>query len=60
MKRTLSLKREVLTELSPEELLSVAGAAAPPTNPLDYCLNTQVVCYTRAAGYSRCVCPTEA
>jgi hypothetical protein len=60
VKRTLSLKREVLTELSPAELLSVAGAAAPPTNPRDYCLNTQVVCYTEAAGYSRCVCPTEA
>jgi len=60
VKRTLSLRREVLTELSPGELLAVAGAAAPPTSPVDYCVNTQVVCYTRAAGYSRCLCPTEA
>lgn len=61
MKRTLSLKREALTELTSEDLLIVAGAVpAPPTSPVDYCVNSQLVCYTAAAGYSRCVCPTEA
>lgn len=59
MKRSLSLKRESLTELSTEDLVAIAGAA-PPTSPADYCLNSQMVCYTRAAGPSRCFCPTEA
>ena len=58
MTRTLSLKREALTPLSAEDLLTVAGAALP-TSPLDYCLNTQLVCYTEQAGGSRCTCPTE-
>jgi hypothetical protein len=56
--RSLSLKREALTELSAEDLVRVAGAA-PPTSPVEYCLNTQVVCWTEAAGRSRCICPTE-
>lgn len=58
MNRTLSLKREELTALAAEDLAGVAGAALP-TSPLAYCLNTQVVCYTEAAGGSRCTCPTE-
>lgn len=57
MKRTLSLKREALTELNDRDLLAVAGAALP-TSPLHWCLNTQLVCYTEAAR-SAC-CPTEA
>ena len=55
-KRTLSLKRESLTELGTDELLAVAGAAAPPTQPLNECLtrvpsyaqHTCVDCLTRA------------
>ncbi|HEV2889032.1 MAG TPA: hypothetical protein VGX28_01515 [Frankiaceae bacterium] len=58
MNRTLSLKREELAALSADDLLTVAGAALP-TSPLGYCLNSQVVCYTEAAGPSRCLCPTE-
>jgi hypothetical protein len=58
--RTLSLKREELTELSALDLRAVAAGAALPTSPLDYCLNTQIVCYTAEAGPSRCFCPTEA
>lgn len=57
MKRTLSLKREALTEVSDHELLNVAGAALP-TSPLMWCLNTWFACYTEAAR-SAC-CPTEA
>ena len=62
MKRTLSLKRETLTELSSDELVHVAGGAAPPTSPLVDCVNghnSDMVCYTREAGPSRCFCPTE-
>lgn len=59
MIRTLSLKREALAELSADDLATVAGAALP-TSPLDWCLNTQLVCYTKQAGGSRCTCPTEA
>ncbi len=58
MKRTLTLTREPLTELSPADLLNVAGAALP-TGQRD-CLNTWQICYTEAAGGSRCFCPTEA
>lgn len=60
MKRTLSLKRETLAELSPSDLRNVAGAALP-TLPLNYCIgeqNTKVVCVT--GDYSRCACITEA
>jgi len=64
VKRTLSLKREALAELSPADLLAVAGGvAALPTSPVNYCVdqqNSQQVCFTAAAGYSRCLCPTEA
>ena len=56
MKRTLSLTREALTELSPADLTNVAGAALP-TQPLYNCLNSQYLCYTDTAG-SAC-CPTE-
>jgi hypothetical protein len=63
VKRTLSLKREALSELSTGDLLNVAGAAAAlPTTPVNYCVdqqNSKQVCFTAAAGYSRCVCPTE-
>lgn len=56
MKRTLSLKRESLAELGTDELVAVAGAAAPPTSPLTDCLDnlpsfgvhTCVDCLTRA------------
>ncbi len=33
MKRTLALAAERLTDLSPDELAAVAGAAPIPTNP---------------------------
>ena len=63
MKRTLSLKRESLTELSAMDLLHVAGAALP-TSPVDYCLdkvqNSVAICITDAGQRSRCMCPTEA
>jgi hypothetical protein len=45
MKRTLSIKRETLAELSPAELVQVAGADAMtgngPTCPLLDCYVTQ-------------------
>lgn len=62
MNRTLSLKREALAELSSADLRNVAGAALP-TSPINYCIdeqNSKQVCFTQAAGYSRCFCPTEA
>jgi hypothetical protein len=62
VKRTLTLKREALTELASGDLAGVVGAAqAPQTTPVEDCyvLNTKFVCWTAAAGYSRCVCPTE-
>lgn len=36
---TLTLKRELLGELSPAELASVAGGALP-TTPVAYCVDT--------------------
>ena len=60
MKRTLSLKRDALTELSPADLHAVVGAA-PPSSPVASCLdNTKLVCYTNEANPSYCLCPTEA
>ena len=43
MKRTLSLKREALAELTTDELAGMAGAIPPPTPvvftlPLDHCV----------------------
>ena len=58
MNRTLSLKREALTALSPEDLAGVAGAALP-TTPLDYCLDSQMVCFSADPPNSQCFCPTE-
>lgn len=52
MKRTLSLKRETLTELSHEQLTSVVGGA-PPTTPVKECLDDPF--YTLQA--TRCFCP---
>lgn len=57
MKRTLSLRREPLAELSPRDLSNVAGAALP-TKQAD-CLNSAFVCYT-AMARTQCFCPTEA
>ncbi len=44
MKRTLSLKREHLTELTAGELRSVAGGA-PPTVPVRDCLLDSFSCF---------------
>lgn len=58
MKRTLSLKREALAELSTRELSGVAGGALP-TTPINACplINSQVICsgdcYTRG---TTCAC----
>ena len=58
MKRTLSLKREALAELSTRELSGVAGGALP-TTPIEACtvFNSQVFCsggcYTRG---TTCAC----
>jgi len=56
MKRTLTVKRERLTELAYTDLTSVvaAGAATPkcPTLPLEYCLGisqTSCDCCTASA-----------
>ena len=51
-KRTLSLRREALTELAAPELASVAGGAAPPTLNVRECLDgisghTCIDCLTR-------------
>ena len=37
-KRTLSLSRETLTELTTDELTTLAGAANAATTPVKYCL----------------------
>lgn len=53
----LSLKRELLAELSAAELLGVVGAAAAvPTTPVEECTqNSNVVCLSRGiACTSRC------
>lgn len=52
MKRTLTLKREALTELSTTELSAVAGGAAVKTTPVNECLSisfemTCLDCFTR-------------
>ncbi len=39
MTRSLTLKRELLGDLSPVELANVAGAALP-TTPVAYCVET--------------------
>lgn len=50
MKRSLTLKAEHLSDLTPEQLAGVAGAQqALPTIPLDVCTNTMQA--------TRCFCP---
>jgi hypothetical protein len=47
VRRTLVLSRETLTELTPEDLASVAGAAATagcPTKPPTACLSLPLAC----------------
>lgn len=51
-KRTLSLRRESLVELTTDELSSVAGAAGPPTGDCltkvpSYAQHTCIDCLTR-------------
>lgn len=43
-KRTLSLKRESLTDLTTDELTAVVGGDAPPTQPLAECLSRVPSC----------------
>lgn len=57
MKRTLSLKREALSELTPAELRSVAGGA-PPTFPVRECLLDTMSCI--ATCQASCHCYQEA
>lgn len=53
MKRSLSLTRESLADLTAEDLGAVAGAAAP-TLPVQGCLAYSVlICYTRG---TTCAC----
>ena len=52
MKRTLSLKRETLTELTTDQLTGVVGGVLP-TLPLEQCLDE--LFYTLEA--TRCFCP---
>jgi hypothetical protein len=62
-RRTLSLRKERLAELTTEELAAVAGAAAPgmqttttATNAVLYCLRPSVnACLTGTETYS-CLC----
>lgn len=58
MNRTLSLKRESLTALSPADLAGVAGAALPTTR-IGYCADSWMVCFSADPPNSQCFCPTE-
>lgn len=40
--RRLALRKETLTELGPDQLVSVAGADVAPTSPLVYCASELV------------------
>ena len=59
MKRTLSLKRESLAELTTRELSGIAGGGVLPTTPVKECVlgDSQVICtqgcYTRG---TTCAC----
>lgn len=53
MKRTLSLKRESLSELTAAQLASVAGGDAPPTWYLKECLQDVFDTWQP----TRCACP---
>ncbi len=52
MKRTLTLKRESLTELTADDLAGVIGGVLP-TTPLDQCLDRLM--YTKRP--TQCFCP---
>ena len=55
-KRTLSLKRESLTELTTGQLADVVGGASGVTCPVKYCLQDisgQISCYA-SCGHSGC------
>ena len=52
MKRTLTLKRETLTELTDDQLTGVVGGVLP-TLPLDQCLDELL--HTKQP--TRCLCP---
>lgn len=54
--RKLNLKKDVLTELSTEDLTSVQGGAFLPTQPLNLCLSIQVCEITNNV---RCLIPTQ-
>lgn len=58
MNRTLSLRREALTDLSAEDLAGVAGAALP-TSPVGYCVDSLLICFSADPPNSQCFCPTE-
>jgi hypothetical protein len=49
MTRHLSLHRESLIDLTPDQLTTVVGAQAAPTTPLKDCLDTLQA--------TRCFCP---
>jgi hypothetical protein len=54
MKRSLSLRREDLAELSGEELNVVVGAALPTTPVTQCAANSYVVCFTRGTTCVNC------
>ncbi|HVF03354.1 MAG TPA: hypothetical protein VNA20_00800 [Frankiaceae bacterium] len=59
MKRTLTLKREALTELTAADLSVVVGAAAEPTIgscPVKYCVNqlSDALSCDQSCGHSGC------
>lgn len=70
MRRTLTLKRETLAELTNAELDAVRGAELPtgetrcPTIPLDYCtdrvisrlVNDTVTCHSSLTCHYTCLC----
>ncbi len=53
MRRTLRLRRETLTELTPGELRSVAGGA-PPTTPIRDCLLDTFSCIATCQNSCHC------
>jgi hypothetical protein len=50
VKRTLSLKRDVLAALSDDELAGVVAGQIPPTTPVFECLPSRYVPCTVATG----------
>lgn len=60
MKRTLALKREILTELSTEELVGVAGGTTPVSRTCALwtfapCVLIQTVTYTVQTALNDCL-----